>query len=313
MGNGKIEIIGGSKVAYNLYFLLISKGQDAVYYFFNKDYGSRKKGGLSFNNNFSGLTKISSEIIIASETAFNALELDIDTQPIFKTHAFLRNKNNIQAIATEMKVEAIQEYSKFNEIEQFPVVVKQKGLNTGLPFKFRIVKSKSDIEQLKFFENNCIIQPFLGTREFDQISIAGYFSGIPESLMAVYQLNQYPVGISSFIKLSNAHDWLKKLVSNYLNSLSFRDFIEIEFKVKRSSDEAYLMDINPRLWGWSYYYLASITNLVEVLHGAHPLLNPKKNWVNTPRLIFSYLNGRFITPSFKDVFSGQICYEKLIF
>ncbi len=140
MENGKVLIIGGSKVAYNLYFLLKSKGQDAVYYFFEKDYGSRKKGGLSYKNNFSSLDKFSSEIIvIASETAFNAIK--IDEQPTFKSHAFLRNKHNIQAIAAAMKVESIQEYSNFDEIEQFPVVVKQKGLNTGLPFKFRVVKS----------------------------------------------------------------------------------------------------------------------------------------------------------------------------
>lgn len=307
-----IQIIGGSKVAYNLFYLLKRNRQEAVYYYFDKDYGARKKGGLSFKSSFPGFDKISIEnVIIASETAFNAI--DIDTHPGFKAHAFLRNKSNIQAIAAAMKVESIKEYSKFDEIERFPVVVKQKGLNTGLPFKFRIIKSKLAIEQLKSFEDNCIIQPFLGKKEFDQVSIAGYFSGLPDSLIAVYQLNQYPVGISSYIKLSNDHDWLKELVSNYLNSLSFKGFIEVEFKVKRSSKEACLMDINPRLWGWSYYYLVSLTNLVDTIHGAHPMLKPQKNWVNTPRLLFSCLNGSLVTPNLQDLLSGQICFEKLIF
>ena len=73
------------------------------------------------------------------------------------------------------------------------------------------------------------------------------------------------------------------------------------------------MDINPRPWGWFYYYISAMQNFRNViLLNEEPIIDLKETWINIPRLIFSNLHGSFKNPSIKEVLANKICYEPFI-
>lgn len=89
--------------------------------------------------------------------------------------------------------------------------------------------------------------------------------------------------------------------------------MELEFKIHKFNKVVYLMDINPRPWGWFYYYTSSVKNLRDVLfNNENPVINLKKSWVNLPRLILSNVNGNLNNPSISDIITNKICYEPYI-
>src|SRR5690606_16174206 len=102
-------------------------------------------------------------------------------------------------------------------------------------------------------------------------------------------------------------------ITRYLNTHSFTGFVEFEMKCTVDFSKFYLMDINPRPWGWFYYYLEAVKNLSDVIYsGVTPNLKLKKSWINTPRLVMSNVKGSLVNPSFSEFLHGQICYEPVI-
>ena len=195
----------------------------------------------------------------------------------------------------------------------YPAFVKPKQSGEGkVPFKTRLIENQKDLIAISSYINDCSIQRFLDTKNYKQISIAGYFAGTSDSLISVKQLNQYPLGVSSYVKfyIDTQIEDLKINITNYLNSLNFRGFVELEFKIHKFDKIVYLMDINPRPWGWFYYYASAIINLYDLmLHNKLPIIELKKSWVNLPRLILSNLKGNFNNPSVSDIIANKICYE----
>lgn len=306
-----IKILSGNKTAVNLHKLLIENGIKSEFYFFDKEFGEKKVGGKKIRD--FDLGKITKEdkgnIIISSEKAFVFFKNEL--KDIYKNHYFLKNKENYKNIANSLNVHSIGVYSE--GATQFPVFVKPKQSGEGIvPFKTKIIHNKDELIKNSKYIDNCTIQTYLDPADYEQIAIAGFFTGTVNSLISVKQLNQYPRGVASYVSLySDPHtEVLKKNISSFLNAISYKGFIEFEFKRKRKSGKIYLMDINPRPWGWFYYYLSAIRNFREVfLSGKTPDLQLKKAWVNLPRLVLSNLYGRFDNPSIPDLFSNKICYE----
>lgn len=300
-------IIGGAKAGYNLHLLFNKNNISSNLYYFNGEYAEKKEAAKPIEN--LKPWRAIDEIIVSSERAFFYFRKELELK--FRQHYFLRDKENISAIARALHVSTIHEVP----IEQmvYPAFVKPKQSGEGkTPFKTRFIKNKNHLDRISAYLDDCTVQKFLDPVEYHQISIAGFFMGACDSLISVKQLNQYPLGVSSYVTfyVDEQIESLKKRVTDYLNTSSFRGFIELEFKISITGNQIYLMDVNPRLWGWCYYYLSAVKNLEDlVIHQEVPIIALKKSWVNLPRLALSNIRGNFTNPAVSEIVSNKICYE----
>lgn len=305
-----IHILGGAKTGYNLHLQFKNHNIPSTFYYFKNEYGANKNGGKPVEK-FKNQQAVD-EVIVSSERAF--VHFKEELEPMLKQHYYLRDKANIPAIAEALNVNTIGELSPDNII--YPAFVKPRQSGEGkVPFKTRLIKNQNDLNRISSYINDCSIQSYLDSENYKQISIAGYFVGTSDFLISVKQLNQYPLGVSSYVKfyIDTKIEDLKRDITNYLNSLNFRGFVELEFKIHKFNKVVYLMDINPRPWGWFYYYTSSVKNLRDVLfNNENPVINLKKSWVNLPRLILSNVNGNLNNPSISDIITNKICYEPYI-
>ncbi|MFW5886686.1 MAG: hypothetical protein ACOCUL_02910 [Bacteroidota bacterium] len=301
-------IIGGAKTAYNLYKLFQRNNIDAVFYYFKGEFGAKKAGGKPIHLLDDKVIN-NGNIIVSSETAFVYLREKLHNK--LPAHYYLRDKNNYPKIAEKLGIETIKEYSPGTIV--FPVFLKPRQSGEGkVPFKTKLITTNEELIKHDQYLNYCTLQEYLTSKEYKQISIAGYFTGSADSLISVKQLNQYPLGVSSFVSyFSNSQlKQLKEFLSDYLKTLDYKGFIEVEFKWNINTGKFILMDINPRPWGWFYYYTSAVKNLKQVIKlNEQPAINIQKSWVNLPRLVLSNLKGKFINPPVKDFITNKICYE----
>lgn len=310
----KIIIIGGAKTGYNLYKFSISNGLHPELYFFPGEYSEKKDIGRNFLVNWEGICHLRSiykqiVVIVSSENAFT--NLPEEDRAYLKAHYYLRDKLNLPSIAAQINTSFIKDEMLTDNVS-FPLAVKPKESGQkNVPFKFRKINSRTELETLYPILNHCILQPYLDEKEHVQVAVAGYFDGLPTSLIAVEQKNHYPKGVSAYvIDKTGEYKWLLSNVGNYLNSIDYKGFIEFEFKHNVITNKLYLMDINPRPWGWFYYYLDGLDNFEEmVLYGASASVLPKKAWVNFPRLILANFRGQVSNPGILDIIKNDICYE----
>ncbi|PWH86417.1 hypothetical protein [Brumimicrobium oceani] len=303
-----IQIIGGAKTGYNLYKFLLKEGISSTLYYFPNEYSEKKRIGEAFIINKNQISD-SNNILVSSETAFNHLsELYI---PYLSNHYYLRDKANISKIANDIKTNYIPEINVNNLL--FPLAVKPKDSMKGnVSFKFKKIETKIEFDELGSIVKECLLQPYLDEKEYRQVAIAGYYNGYENSLIAVEQKNHYPKGISAYVVNKTAEN--KELIfriEEHLSDIDYKGFIEFEFKQKLDTKEYFLMDINPRTWGWFYYYLDSVQNFKEVFLENKPVqLSTKQAWVNTPRLGMAFLKHKNLScPKISDILKNKICYE----
>lgn len=305
-----IHIIGGAKTGYNLYKYVRKLGIDADLYYFSGEYAEKKNTGKNFKDSWKGKDAYNHEdaILITSESAFN--NLPESDKHYFEHHYFLRNKLNLPEISQKIKTSYIKEVSASSGL--FPLALKPKESSAGkVPFKFRKVNTPEELKSVGEALRHCIVQPYFSESDYSQIAVAGFFDGSASSLIAVEQKNHYPKGISAYvIDRTNTYRQPIEHITKYLNELNYRGFIEFEFKKSKLDDEIYVMDINPRTWGWSYYYLNGLRNFKEVISEKVPAeVKLKKAWINLPRLMMAFAKGNTNTPAFADVIKQNICYE----
>ncbi len=303
-----IVIVGGAKTGYNLHQLLHKNCINSVYYYYKGEFGEKKAGGKFIDLMDDNIIN-DGILIVTSETAFFHLNNRLKSK--LASHYFLRDKTNYPEIAKKIGVNTIKEYTP--ETNVYPAFAKPRQSGEGkVPFKTKLIQNNNELHKIKQHIKYCTIQEYLAPNEYQQISVAGYFTGIANSFISVKQLNQYPIGISSYVSYhtNEQTETIKKNLSDYLNALPFRGFIEVEFKQNKNTGSVVLMDINPRPWGWFYYYASAVKNLERVIkYDDHPVVDIKKSWVNLPRLVLSNLKGRFYNPPVKDVLMNKICYE----
>src|SRR5690606_11846988 len=137
-----------------------------------------------------------------------------------------------------------------------------------VPFKTKIILNENDLNKYSQFLDQCFIQEYLDEKYFDQIDIGGFFTGEKQSLICFKEMNQFPRGVASYVTRfsSNGSLMLIQNITNFLNEINFRGFIELEFKRNIETDKFILMDLNPRPWGCLYYYISSVKNLHDVIY-----------------------------------------------
>lgn len=302
----RCSIIGGAKTAANLKAFLDKNNITNQVCFFKGEYAAKRKIGQLFNQT---VLEQLENCIITSETAFQ--HIPKSKRGFYKNHYYLRDKRNLHAIAKKIEVNFIIELNKNDQLS-FPIIAKPEESSAGkVPFKFKVIHNQKELNAMNKLIDNCILQPYLDKKNYNQLAVAGYFDGTQGSLMAVKQFSQYPIGVSALVvNFTDDYQNVIQNVSDFLNEIGYKGFIEFEFKENKSDGALYLMDINPRTWGWSNYYLEGIQNFPAVLEGKEPVqLKLKKAWINTPRWILSLRNGTFKRPKLKWLIKNDISYE----
>lgn len=302
----EMQIIGGAKTAANLKAFLDKKDIANQLYFFDSEYASKRKIGQLFNQT---VLEQLENCIITSETAFQRIPKS--KRGFYTNHYYLRDKRNLVEIAKKIEANYIKELKKDDQLS-FPIIAKPEESSAGkVPFKFKVIHNQQELGAIDELIDFCILQPYLDKNKYNQLAVAGYFDGTTGSLMAARQFSQYPIGVSALVvNLTSHYQNVIQNVSDFLNEIGYKGFIEFEFKENKSDGALYLMDINPRTWGWSNYYLEGIQNFPAVLEGKEPVqLKLKKAWINTPRWILSLRNGTFKRPKLKWLIKNDISYE----
>lgn len=300
------KIIGGAKTAVNLKDFLDRNGIANQLYFFEGGYAAKRKIGQPFNQT---VLEQPENCIITSETAFQ--HIPKSKRGIYKNHYYLRDKRNLAEIAKKIEADYIKELQKEDQLS-FPIIAKPEESSAGnVPFKFKVIHNQQELSGIEEFVDFCILQPYLDRKNFNQLAVAGYFDGSSGSLIAAKQYSQYPIGVSALvINFTSHYQKLIQKVAAYLHEIDYKGFIEFEFKENKSDGVLYLMDINPRTWGWSNYYLEGIQNFPAVLENKESVqLKLKKAWINTPRWVLSLRNGTFKWPPLKWLIKNDISYE----
>lgn len=306
MENKRYSIVGGAKTAVNLKAFFDKNDIPNQLYYFDGEYASNKGIGEPFNQN---VLDQPDKCIITSETAFQCIPNT--KRDYYKNHYILRDKRNLFEISKEIEVDFINELKK-DEHFSFPIIAKPKESSAGkVPFKFKVIKGQKELDFIKRIIDDCILQPYLDQSDYSQLAVAGYFDGTESSLIAVKQYSQYPIGISALVvNTVNLYQTLIHKIAVFLNEIEYVGFIEFEFKESKSEGTLHLMDINPRTWGWSNYYLEGIQNFSAVLKAKEKVqLDLKKAWINSPRWILSLKNGTFKVPKIIWLITNDISYE----
>ncbi len=151
-----------------------------------------------------------------------------------------------------------------NKDVQFPLVFKMDSKQTsskGNPIgKIKVVNNFEELQSLitsinsvGITDNEIVVQQFIEGDNRNQFSFGGYFNaGVEVAGIIVNQVRQYPQGVSSLVFETQDTKKIKVLrdnANNFAREINYSGFLEMEYKFSKT-DQAYLMDINPRPWGW---------------------------------------------------------------
>lgn len=137
-----------------------------------------------------------------------------------------------------------------------------------------------------------------------QYSVGGYYqNGVPLANIVVNQIRQYPQGISAMV-LSTQNKittQLEELSSIFAQSIGFTGFLEMEYKVDAKTNVPYLLDINPRPWGWISALGIAYKDFYKVLLGQKPCCERKPVLWKSPLRNFLSRKNKKNVPIGQDI------------
>lgn len=213
-------------------------------------------------------------------SGFNTLS-QINDKPSFNTYCTCCGIN----VPTTVTLEQFFLARPFD----FPVIVKwkEKRLNeaSNPVGKVRICQSETDLlslrsglERANIPCSDLFIQQYIQGNNRWQYSVGGYFrEGAAFAQVVVNQAKQYPQGISAQVFTVNDEysSRLCDITNRLAQQLQFTGFLEAEFKLDEKTKEAYLLDVNPRPWGWVSVLGTAYSDFHLVLSGKHPSEPPR--------------------------------------
>ena len=130
-----------------------------------------------------------------------------------------------------------------------------------------------ELEKTSIKPETLLVQSYIRGNNNYQYSVGGYYKdGSPLALVAVKQAMQYPQGISA--QVYTVHDEISEKVETIARGiaerLTFEGFLETEFKIDEVTGEIYLLDVNPRPWGWISILAAVYEDFYKVLINEAP-------------------------------------------
>ena len=223
------------------------------------------------------------------------LEIKDDLEPLvelagsgFDILRLINDKERTVEFCREHHIQIPESFSfsqfEAEEVQNYPVIVKwkEKVLCAG---KNPIGKIRICEDQLEFSVltqqirqagvNPCsvYVQTYIRGNNGQQYSVGGYYhNGVPLACMSVNQICQYPQGISAVVQSTEKEltEKLENISMNFAQSVRFTGFLEMEYKVDSTTQVPYLLDINPRPWGWVSALGAAYEDFYKVLLGQEP-------------------------------------------
>ncbi len=188
---------------------------------------------------------------------------------------------------------------------EYPIIIKpnEKKLNPKKdPIgKFKVCHTKEEYECLltellagNINPNEYHAQTYITGNNDQQYSVGGYYhDGEPLAEVVVNQIKQYPQGISALVVTTNDSNsqMVQDIAHKFVKELRYSGFLEAEFKIDQSTNTPYLLDINPRPWGWVSVLGSAFDDFHVVFENkkakmpGHPVL-----WQSKIRRLMSFRN-----------------------
>ena len=144
------------------------------------------------------------------------------------------------------------------------------------------------------------VQAYIQGDNAQQYSVGGYYQdGEPLACITVNQVRQYPQGISALVQSVEGAlaEQLEEISLAFARSVRFSGFLEMEYKVDETTRVPYLLDINPRPWGWVSALGTAYDDFYKVLLGQRPdSARRPVRWKSPLRCLLSVRNRRNVAP-----------------
>jgi len=141
---------------------------------------------------------------------------------------------------------------------EFPLILKWRSDPVSGQFKTLIINGVADY--LDAFGEYSKQKSLLVLQEYfpNKLSFAyaAYaINGIPQKHIVAEQVRQYPPGLTSFVQpfQNEIASEIQYKCENLLQRFKYSGFIEFEFLMSKDSDKPFLLECNPRPWGWMDY------------------------------------------------------------
>lgn len=240
------------------------------------------------------------------------------------TLKLINNKEKINLFCSENKINIpetidMDSFCSQNE-KKFPVIIKwkEKRLESrSNPIgKFYMCATKEQFDKLLIKLNKSwvsldmlLVQPFIEGNNNFQYSVGGFYkNGTPLAFTTVKQIRQYPQGISALVYTVNddISKKIEKIVFGLAKQFDFSGFLETEFKIDKDTGEIYLLDVNPRPWGWVSILGEIYPDFYRVLDDDKPVQEKQKTvWISPVRKLLSRSNPKNV-----DVDINFVEYKK---
>lgn len=242
------------------------------------------------------------------------------------TLALINDKNTINEYCKkhDVKTPASLPFEEYlgRRPHEFPVIIKwvEKRIETAVnPIgKVKVCRTEEELNQVletitegQIAFSELFVQTYIEGKNDGQFSVGGYFQeGQSLADVTVNQIKQYPQGISAMVVSVEGRiaAELTAITYRFAKELSYTGFLEMEYKVDSVSGEIYLLDVNPRPWGWVSILGTVYPDFYEVLSGKQPKQS-KQNaiWKSPIRTILSRRNTQNVdmfgeTKGYKDAY-----------
>ena len=223
----------------------------------------------------------------------------------------INNKNTINEYCQKhgIKTPSAIPYGEYmkGKPHEFPKIIKwtEKRIETAVnPIgKVKVCRNEKDLKLVedailkgRIDPRKLMIQTYIEGKNDRQFSVGGFFrDGKPLADVTVNQAKQYPQGISAMVLPTNGEmaKKLTKITYQFAKELDYSGFLEMEYKADSVSGELYLLDINPRPWGWVSILGMVYPDFYKVFEGERPQqLRQNVVWESPVRLILSRKNAQ---------------------
>lgn len=171
-----------------------------------------------------------------------------------------------------------------DEMLRYPCMLKWRekaiGRSSKAVPKAVIVRNRTEAEAMLekvlaegFSVDDFMLQELVHGDNSQQYSFGGYYEdGILLAGIAVNQIGQYPQGISACVVESDDEHAIeaKERSRLFAAKLKFSGFLEMEYKADERSGELFLLDANPRPWGWVSILGTKYPDFSSVFSGIAP-------------------------------------------
>lgn len=233
----------------------------------------------------------------------------------FNTLALINDKNTINDYCQKhnVKIPLAVSLSEYRENPFYPAIIKwvEKRIENAVnPIgKVKVCYNKEEFEivdktirERGIQDSELFVQFYIEGKNDFQYSVGGYYqTGEVFADVVVKQVKQQPQGISAEVvttSVGSIYDDIHRITESFAKELQYSGFLETEYKVDANTGEIYLLDANPRPWGWISILGTVYSDFYQVLNGNKPKAEFRKTvWKSPMRILAGKKNKQNVKPN----------------